>query len=149
MMPHLGVLSTVYRDAAWNIFDKDCLVRIGTSIAASGLGKEGEHVMKVELTMPDGQTLTEGLNFGDIKLIELHEGSEANAVITPSKNFDVGAGPGKNLEKTVIGGIAGILLDARGRPLQLPEDDSARRDKLVKWYTALNLYPEDAFKELL
>jgi uncharacterized protein (TIGR01319 family) len=149
MMPHLGVLSTVYRDAAWNIFDKDCLVRIGTSIAASGLGKEGEHVMKVELTMPDGQTLMEDLNFGDIKLIELHEGSEANAVITPSKNFDVGAGPGKNLEKTVIGGVAGILLDARGRPLQLPEDDSARRDRLVKWYTALKLYPEDAFKELL
>jgi hypothetical protein len=149
MMPHLGVLSTVYRDAAWNIFDKDCLVRIGTSIAASGIGKEGEHVMKVELTMPDGQTLTEGLNFGDIKLIELREGSEAKAVIAPSKNFDVGAGPGKSLEKTVMGGIAGVMLDARGRPLQLPQDDSARRERLVKWYTALKLYPEDAFKELV
>jgi len=53
------------------------------------------------------------------------------------------------VEKTVMGGVAGIMRDARGRPLQLPEDDSARRDTLVKWYTALKLYPEDAFKELV
>ncbi|TRO47001.1 methylaspartate mutase, partial [Candidatus Bathyarchaeota archaeon] len=33
MMPHLGVVSTVHRDAAWQIFDLDCLVRLGTIVA--------------------------------------------------------------------------------------------------------------------
>jgi uncharacterized protein (TIGR01319 family) len=149
MMPHLGVTSTVYRDAAWSIFDKDCLVRIGTSIAAAGVSKLGEHCMTVELTMPDGKVQKEDMNFGDIKLVPLAEGQEAKAVITPTKAFDVGEGPGKHKEATVIGGIAGILLDARGRPLYLPEDDNQRRDLLYKWFTSLKLYPEDSLKELV
>src|SRR5688572_18138355 len=36
MMPHLGVLSTVHPDAATEVFEKDCLVRLGTCIAPVG-----------------------------------------------------------------------------------------------------------------
>jgi len=55
MMPHLGVLSTVYPEATWQIFDKDCLVRLGTVIAPIGTAKKGEVVMDVKLEMPDGE----------------------------------------------------------------------------------------------
>ena len=40
-------------------------------------------------------------------------------------------------------------LDARGRPLYLPEDDAQRRALLYKWYSTLKLYPEDPLKELV
>ena len=83
MMPHLGVTSTVYRDAAWSIFDKDCLVRIGTSIAAAGTGKLGEHCMTVELTMPDGSNVKEEMNFGDIKLVPLRRRTGGEGHHTP------------------------------------------------------------------
>ena len=149
MMPHLGVTSTVARDAAWSIFDKDCLLRIGTSVAAAGTAKLGDPCMTVEFTMPDGTTLKEEMKFGDIKLVPLDEGKEAKAVIQPAKAFNVGEGPGKPKEATVIGGIAGVLLDARGRPLYLPTDDAQRRALLYKWFTALKLYPEDPLKELV
>ena len=49
MMPHLGVLSTVYPEIAWQIFDKDCLVRLGTVIAPIGRTGVGEPVMNVKL----------------------------------------------------------------------------------------------------
>jgi hypothetical protein len=149
MMPHLGVTSTVARDPAWSIFDKDCLLRIGTSIAAAGTGKLGDPCMTVELAMPDGTTVKEDLKVGDIKLIPLGEGKEAKATITPMKTFDLGEGLGKVKEATVIGGIAGIMLDARGRPLIIPEDHAQRRDLLYKWFTSLKMYPEDPLKELV
>jgi uncharacterized protein (TIGR01319 family) len=149
MMPHLGVLSTVYRDAAWNVFDKDCLVRLGTNVAPAGTAKLGEPVMKVAMEMDDGETLEEELNFGEVKLIPLAERHEAKAVITPAKNFDMGEGPGHTVEKTLMGGVAGVLLDARGRPLYLPEEESARSDLLIKWFRALDLYPEEKLEELL
>src|SRR4030042_1634434 len=120
MMPHIGVLSTVYRDAAWSIFDKDCLVRMGTNISAVGTGKLGEHCMTVELEMPGGDTRKEELNFGEIRIVQLGEKEEAKCKITPAKEFDVGAGPGKERETTVSGGVAGIMMDARGRPLYRP-----------------------------
>jgi uncharacterized protein (TIGR01319 family) len=149
MMPHLGVLSTVYRDAAWNVFDKDCLVRLGTNIAAAGTGKLGAHVMTVELEMPNGEEVKEELGLGDIKLVKLTELEEAKAMITPGKEYDVGAGPGKELEATVSGGVAGVILDARGRPIYLPEEENQRRELLLRWFKAMNLYDESKLEALI
>jgi uncharacterized protein (TIGR01319 family) len=149
MMPHLGVLSTVYRDAAWNIFDKDCLVRLGTSIAAAGQAKFGEHVMSLKIDMPNGETLEEKMSLGDLKLVPLSANEEASVIIEPANQYDVGAGPGKELHSTVHGGVAGLLLDARGRPLYLPDEEGRRKELLLKWFRAVNLYPEDALEALL
>jgi uncharacterized protein (TIGR01319 family) len=149
MMPHLGVLSTAYREAAWSIFEKDCLVKLGTVIAGVGTGKPGEPVMTVELEMPQGQTIKEELKFNEIKRVDLAENEEAKATITPSNDFDVGNRPGKKVESRVIGGVVGIILDARPRPLQLPRDESLRKESLLKWFYALDLYPKDELKELV
>jgi len=149
MMPHLGVLSTVYRDAAWSIFDKDCLVRLGTNIAAAGTGKLGERVMTVELEMPNGEEVKEELSLGDIKLVKLTEFEEAKAMIIPGKEYDVGAGPGKEFEATVSGGVAGVMLDARGRPIYLPEEDDQRKELLLKWFKVMDLYDESKLEELI
>ena len=149
MMPHLGVVSTVYRDAAWNIFDKDCLVRLGTSIAASGQAKFGEKVMDLKIEMPDGTVLEESMKLGDLKLIPLGPEEEAKVFVEPAAHYDIGAGPGKELEATVQGGVAGLLLDARGRPLYFPEDDQKRKELLIKWFKATNLYDEKELEALI
>jgi len=149
MMPHLGVLSTVYRDAAWNVFDKDCLLRLGTSIAASGQAKFGDHVMDLHIDMPNGDKLEETMNLGDLKLIPLAPDQEASVLVEPANLYDVGAGPGKELQTTVQGGVAGLLLDARGRPLYFPTDDQKRKELLVKWFKATGLYDVKALEALI
>jgi hypothetical protein len=147
MMPHLGVLSTVYPDAAWSIFDKDCLVRLGTVIAPVGERRMGERAVDVTLEMPDGTTLQESLKLGEVKRIKLPEREEAKAQIRPHGGLDVGEGGGRTLETTVHGGVAGVVIDARGRPLVLPEDPQERKEKLIEWIRALELYPLDIFGE--
>ena len=143
MMPHLGVLSTVYPEASWQIFDKDCLVRLGTVVAPRGTGKEGREVMSVELEMQDGNVVKETMKFGDIKKIQLPEREEVKATIKPKGMFDVGMGEGKELETTLYGGVVGVVLDTRGRPLILPEDEDTRKSTLIRWWKSLNLYPID------
>jgi uncharacterized protein (TIGR01319 family) len=149
MMPHLGVLSTVYRDAAWNIFDKDCLIRLGTCIAASGQTKLGDQVMEVEIEMPDGEKISENMALGDLRLIPLGTDEEANVTVEPSNQYDLGAGLGKTLETTVHGGVAGLLLDARGRPLYFPDDDEKRKEMLVNWFKSVALYDDKALEALI
>jgi len=148
MIPHLGVLSTVYREAAWNIFDKDCLVRLGTVIAPAGTGNLGDPVMTVELEIPNGDILKENLKFGEIKRIELDESQKINVVITPHKGYDIGAGSGHKIESTVMGGVVGIVFDARGRPLKLPEEESERKETLLMWFDIMDLYPDEELKSL-
>ena len=41
MMPHLGVLASVHPKAAEQVFDRDCLIYLGTCVAAKGTPKPG------------------------------------------------------------------------------------------------------------
>jgi uncharacterized protein (TIGR01319 family) len=148
MMPQLGVLSTVHPKAATQVFDKDCLIRVGTVIAPSGLGKEGEDAVEVKLKTEEGKEIDEKLKFGEIKLIPLKERLTSEAEINPSKGFDIGRGPGHELKTTIHGGTVGVVIDARGRPLTLPNDDSERKGKLLQWIKALDLYPIGPVQEL-
>jgi uncharacterized protein (TIGR01319 family) len=141
MMPHLGVLSTAYPDISWNIFDKDCLLRLGTVIAPVGLGKEGEPTLTTILEMPNGEKIEKEAKFGEILSIPLAERTKAKAILTPARGFDIGAGLGKPLETIVDGGVVGIVIDSRGRPLNISENDAERKTLMKKWYSALDLYP--------
>ena len=42
MMPQLGVLSTILPEAATQVFERDCLIKLGHAIAPIGTGKDGE-----------------------------------------------------------------------------------------------------------
>lgn len=138
MMPHLGVLSTVHEKSATEVFDKDCLIRLGTCIAPVGNAPEGRGGITVEIKGKEFE-----IPSGEIKLIELEEGEKVNAVITPDKYFDLGEGRGRTVEATVRGGVVGLIVDCRGRPLELPEDEEKRRNMIRKWNKSLSIYPEE------
>lgn len=149
MMPQLGILSTIHEKAAMQVFDRDCLVKLGSSISAvgpSGNVKPGDPCLRVILDTGD-KKIEEEVPFGSMKLIPLPDGQTARAVIQPTRQFDVGKGYGHTLETTVNGGVVGVVIDCRGRPLQLPEDVEQRNAKLIEWFRAMNLYPEDALKK--
>ena len=142
MMPHLGVLSTVHEKSATEVFNKDCLILLGSCIAPLGVGKEGQKALTIKLECKDKKTEDLVVNFGEIKLLPLDQGEEAKATLQPGKGFDVGEGRGKPLAATVFGGIVGLVIDCRGRPFNLPENKGKRMEKLNEWFTAMNLYPE-------
>jgi len=146
MIPHLGVLSTVHLEAALQIFEKDCLVRLGTCIAFSGKLTEkdyGKEIASITIKMPDGEVLEKQIEYGTIQRIELEEGKTAEIegkVAFPFSLVTAG-GSGRRFTAKVEGGVVGILIDARGRPIDLSKDDENRRKKLREWFGCLNAYP--------
>jgi uncharacterized protein (TIGR01319 family) len=142
MMPHLGVLSTVNEQAATDVFIRDCMVYLGTCIAPIGQGKDGERCADYEIALPDGRIEKGQLAFGDLKLFALTREQQATVTMQPAKQVDLGNGPGQSFTKTVQGGVVGLMLDGRGRPLQLPGEQAARVAMLTRWYQAVGLYPK-------
>ena len=56
--------------------------------------------------------------------------------------LDVGSGPGVPIERTVRGGVCGLVFDGRGRrPLPVPLDAAARVKAAETWGRELDLYP--------
>jgi len=142
MMPHLGVLSTINEKAATDVFVRDCMIYLGTCVAPIGGGKNGEICADYEIAFPMGRTVKERLLFGDVRLYPLEVGAKASITIHPAKSVDIGAGPGASMTREVQGGVVGLLLDGRGRPLELPTEPSARVAGLTKWFDAVDLYPK-------
>ena len=61
--------------------------------------------------------------------------------LQPSRRFDVGAGNGQAVEAEAMGGVVGLVVDTRGRPLEIPTDAQQRVPQLTKWQAALDAYP--------
>jgi uncharacterized protein (TIGR01319 family) len=142
MMPQLGVLSTVHPRAAKEVFEKDCLIRLGSSVAPVGPGREGLTALRVSLELPGGKREELTLPYGSLRLVPLEGGMTAKAQLRPEKGLDVGAGKGREREVTLRGGVVGVIFDCRGRrPFLLPEDRSGRIAKLNQWNEAMDLYP--------
>ena len=145
MMPQLGVLSTVHEHAAAEVFDRDCLVRLGTVIAPVGRGKEGQSSVRVKVEGRDGVKEAE-VRFGDMALLPLPEDGEVRVRVTadPDRAFDLGAGKGKAVTREVRGGVVGLIVDARGRhPFELPADPKKRIERLRTWNRTLGIYPKE------
>ncbi|MDP2807446.1 MAG: methylaspartate mutase, partial [bacterium] len=96
--------------------------------------------VSVHFTRADGSKVDESIKAGEMKLIPLGV-EKVKAQIIPAKQFDIGAGKGKELEAILEGGTVGVIIDGRGRPLLLPTDKNERIRKLNEWNQALNIYP--------
>lgn len=134
MMPQLGVLSTVHPQAAAQVFDRDCLIRLGSCIAPVGQARPGEPVLTMEY---NGKSET--FRYGEIRVLPMGVGETMRVMLKPARGFDVGAGKGRAMEAVVEGGVVGLIVDTRGRPLQLPQNDAERRAKLIEWLRAFGL----------
>lgn len=151
MMPQLGVLTEVQAKAATEVFEKDCLIHLGTCVAPAGTYKKPGPVMKYTIDLPDGQ-VSGTLNTLEMKKFELGLAdtglpAKAKAVFEPERHFDLGAGKGNKVEVELSGGVVGIILDGRGRPFDLSTlSDDERVSNLKKWMTELDIYPAERLK---
>jgi len=142
MMPHLGVLSTVDEQAATDVFVRDCMIYLGTCVAPIGRGKDGERCADYTITFGEGRSPECGtLAFGELRLFPLGRDDRAQIELRPAKQVDLGEGKGVSVTRDVRGGEVGLLLDGRGRPLQLPTDSQKRLAALIRWHRAVDLYP--------
>jgi uncharacterized protein (TIGR01319 family) len=145
MMPHLGVLTTVHDQAATEVFNKDCIIYLGTCFAPTGEMKEGEKAFHYKLELETG--VVEGdIAFGEVKMIPYGLNDKGlpmkgTATISPSKNLDMGAGKGKVVKGEIFGGVVGIALDGRGRPIKFNQNKQDRVKQLELWSQAFDAYP--------
>ncbi|HEY3316507.1 MAG TPA: glutamate mutase L [Bacillota bacterium] len=143
MLPHLGVVSEVDPDIALEVFEKDCLVPLGTCLAPMGRTRPGQTMLRLTMTTPSGGTIVAEVAGGSLKVIPLPVGGTARVVAEPVRGIDLGRGPGRRVEGLVGGGVVGLILDGRGRPLFLPKDPEQRSRSLIDWWRAMEAYPLD------
>ena len=120
MLPHLGVFASVAPDAALEILERDCLVRICHALVARyPLGLNHEELATVFV---DGKEIGK-VKQNRISRVDLPLGHEIRLEVRPvNRVVDIGAGAGKALKKNIRANKYGLILDGRNRPIKFNSD---------------------------
>ena len=137
MMPQLGVLSSIHEEAALEVFNKDCLIRLGTCIAPVGTGNVGDVILDYSFETSE-ININGQLKYGELILLKLPYEPIKSQLISKN-NFLI-----NNLDEfsgEIYGGEVGIILDGRGRPFNFNFYQNDRKEIVKKWSFSTNEYP--------
>lgn len=134
LLAPLGAVAAVNPLAASQVAARDALLNLGTVVAPIGAAREGETALSFKIDYEDGRSLEVEVAYGSLEVIPLPAGQVANLELRPTRRFDVGLGIKGQAGKTQVqGGILGIVIDARGRPLPIAADPGQQREKIQRW----------------
>jgi hypothetical protein len=134
LLPMLGAAAPINPLLAVQVLETNCLLNLGTVIAPVGEVRSEQVALRLKLRYEGGSESTMDVKSGAIEVIPLLQGQSAELQIHPYHRLDVGLGvPGKSRRLRVVGGLLGVIIDARGRPLRLADDPSQRLEQLGKW----------------
>jgi hypothetical protein len=134
LAPALGSVAAVKPLAAVEALDAGGFTNLATVVTPVGAARPGEPVLQVSIAYQDGSELSVGVDYGDLEVLPLPLGQEAVLELCPSRGFDVGlGGAGKPGKRRVSGGLAGLIIDARGRPIVFPLEPEQQQERMQQW----------------
>lgn len=140
LVSQLGAVATVAPIAAVQVNENDAVsYRLGTCVIPFGNLQPGQVAVTVGLEYSNGKQVTVDVVAGSIEVIPLGVNEQALLTLFPAPMVDVGLGPGERARaaEEIDGGLIGLIIDARGRPLNLPSNDEERQARLMQWAQAL------------
>jgi hypothetical protein len=134
LAPALGSVAAVKPIAAVEALDAGGFTNLATVVTPVGEARPGESVLQLQISYQDEGELSAEVKYGDLEVLPLPLGQEAVLELRPRRGFDVGlGGRGKSGKRRVSGGLAGLIIDARGRPIVLPRDREERQARMQQW----------------
>jgi hypothetical protein len=136
LIAQLGAVATVAPIAAVQVNENDAVThRLGTCVVPYGTLPPGQLALRVGVEYNNGRQVTVDVMSGSLEIIPLRVNEQALLTLYPAPTVDVGLGPGERARaaEEIDGGLVGLVIDARGRPLTLPNNEAERQARLIQW----------------
>ncbi len=136
LISQLGAVATVAPVAAVQVNENDAVMhRLGTCVVPFGELPQGQTAIRVGVEYSNGRQVTAEVMSGSIEIIPLKLNEQALLTLHPAPTVDVGLGPGERARaaEEIDGGLVGLIIDARGRPLIFPTNETERQARLLQW----------------
>jgi MutL protein len=136
LISQLGAVATVAPVAAVQVNENDAVMhRLGTCVIPFGDLPQGQIAIRVGVEYSNGRQVTAEVMSGSIEIIPLKLNEQALLTLYPAPTVDVGLGPGERARaaEEIDGGLVGLIIDARGRPLSFPANENERQARLLQW----------------
>jgi hypothetical protein len=134
----LGALADTDVDEGLETLRDDLLVPLGTAVVSQG-GQAGQIAFRARLHRPGWPDSPQvEVRTGSVAVLPLERGGSGDIVLDVERGVHIGsAARAPRLRATVTGGAVGVILDARGHPIQLPARPGDARAMVQTWRDAL------------
>jgi len=134
VLPALGSIAEFEPMIAVQVLDAGVLQNLGTVVSVQSTAREGALAVKVEVAQDEGGRELVDLRQGELKRFELPLGSKVRLYLSPEYHADVGMGkPGLGGWVSLVSGELGVVVDLRGRPVQLPAKSDKCSSVIKSW----------------
>ena len=117
------------------VMDGEVFTNLATVINVDTSVPEGQLALQIEVNEGEKMTrLYHKIQTGELKRIETQGNEKTELYLSPEEESDVGMGmPGLGGWVTVLRSKVGVVVDGRGRPLNLPSGEDSRAKTLHDW----------------
>jgi len=141
VLPGLGALAEINPLMTVQVIESNTFLNLGTIIAPIGVARPGTPVLRIRLYREDGRMVTRDVKFGSLTILPVAMGEKVSLHLRPLHRFDIGmGGPGKAGKVNAVGGVLGIIVDTRGRPLQFDPDEEKNIARNETWRKTYQKY---------
>jgi len=139
-----GALGERSPSLAADVVEHDLIHPFATAVVVRGTATDGQLAVRGQLQHENGETARFTVPHGSIHRVKMHVGETATLSLTcegdctvggHTQLSDISAGPDGDLRT----GQFGIVIDARGRPINQQINPSLRASRLQSWFEDLGL----------
>jgi MutL protein len=172
LLSRLGILLGAETEACLSVLRSDTFVNAGVCLSLLGRAKQGDTVAEVSVQRSfdseedkDAPDEVHEIRFGTITVIPLSANKQAAIRVATGRRFSFGiessgqawtaagtplawAERERDPGEGIVGGLLGLVVDARGRPLELSQDQAKRQALMSDWLRSLDAYDAELFSVL-
>ncbi len=129
-----GVIAYLEPVMTVQTLDAGGLVNLGTAYCPTGRPRLGQTALTVTIKPAEGDVIKHTIKGGDIWMAPILPGIQADVTVRCARGLAINGK--RRVRQKIIAGAAGIIFDARGRPLVLPRDRD-RAARYLDWQMAM------------
>jgi len=133
LLPVLGAISSLNQVLPIQVMETTAFTNLATVLTIESRTSEGTPIVNARLTYKTGNYMDLEVKQGSIATLPLASGETGFLSLSYSRRTFVEGLINSEEPIRVRGGICGIVLDARGRPLRLAKTENLRREQYKRW----------------
>jgi hypothetical protein len=139
ILPALGAIAIENKILPVQIMESTAISLLARVFSIESKARYGTAIAKIKIEFEDGTNSDIVIKKGQLSRLPISSGQYAKIFIQPLRKIIVDP-LGRNLSKGFIvqGGVCGVIVDSRDRPISLPKDEARRRDQIKKWRNSIN-----------
>jgi hypothetical protein len=133
LLPVLGAISSLNQVLPIQVMETTAFTNLATVLTIESRASEGTPIVNARLTYKTGNYMDLEVKQGSIATLPLPSGETGSLSLSFSRRTFVEGLINPEEPIKLRGGICGIVLDARGRPLRLARTENSRREQYKRW----------------